>query len=451
MTFHLGKPILVMIVIALVAGAFSTTLPEPKKADLTVWVFAEQHKQVYQTVLDRFREKTGLTVSVRLVAAQAMDLRLSSLFMSDPTSPDLPDLTELELGWVGKYFRPPVDQVGLIPLNSYFEKSGLIDKVVKQRLAPWTKESTIFGAPHDVHPVALMYREDLYREAGIDLESTKTWPELHQKFLDFENYWKGHGKPTRHAVEAGIADTSLVQMILLARHLNVIDQYQKLHINDPRIAQTIAFYAQMVAGPKRIGGQSTGGQGALAKDITDGNLCAFFAADWRVTYAKLYSPDVAGKMRLMPLPKFDSTDAPTTTWGGTMIGITKACKRPDDAWKLIEFLYFSDEGLAARRKVSDILPPMRSKWNDPIYHQPDPYFGGQRSQELFVELGKQVPERYQTPASTIAAASMTYVLNHAVDYVDEHQSSEGLEAACQGWLDQAAKDLERRIAHWRFE
>ena len=48
-----------------------------------------------------------------------------------------------------------------------------------------------------------------------------------------------------------------------------------------------------------------------------------------------------------------------------MIGITKACRNPDAAWKLIEFLYFSDEGLAARRKISDILPPVTSVWNEP--------------------------------------------------------------------------------------
>jgi len=488
MSFHLGKPILVMIVVALVAAALTGIPAKEKKADLTLWVFAEQHRDVYKSILDDFRKQTGVTVDVQLVSATAMDLRLSSLFMTDPTSPELPDLTEIEIGWVGKYFRPPVDQVGFLPLNNYLRNSGWEDKIVKQRLAPWTKEDTIFGVPHDVHPVTVMFREDLYRQAGVDLEAAKTWPEFHEKCLAFEKYWRQHGYPHRHAVQAGIADTSLVQMILLQRHLNLVDQYSHVHISDPKVAQTIAFYAQMVSGPKAVGGQSNGGQGGLSKDITDGNLCAFFTPDWLVTYIKKYSPDVAGKMRMMPLPKFDPTDAPTTTWGGTMIGITKACRHPDAAWKLIEFLYFSDEGLAARRRISDILPPVKSVWNEPRYHQPDPYFAlpinalywhwthyhpfpatpggtsdcakaddllsqlnGQKSAEMFIELGREVPERYQTPASTIAAASLAYVLNDAVDYVDEHHGSAGLQAEWQKSLDLAAVDLQRRIAHWSFE
>ena len=76
---------------------------------------------------------------------------------------------------------------------------------------------------------------------------------------------------------------------------------------------------------------------------------------------------------------------------------------------------------------------------------------GQKSAEMFIELGREVPERYQTPASTIAASSLAYVLNDAVDYVDEHHGSDGLQAECQRSLDLAAEDLQRRIAHWSFE
>ena len=53
-----------------------------------------------------------------------------------------------------------------------------MDKVVQARFAPWTKEGVIFGVPHDVHPVAIAYREDLFREAGVDLAAAKTWPQF---------------------------------------------------------------------------------------------------------------------------------------------------------------------------------------------------------------------------------------------------------------------------------
>ena len=48
-----------------------------------------------------------------------------------------------------------------------------MDKIVAARLAPWSKDGVIFGVPHDVHPVAIAYRDDLFREAGIDLPAAR--------------------------------------------------------------------------------------------------------------------------------------------------------------------------------------------------------------------------------------------------------------------------------------
>src|SRR5205823_3792582 len=111
---------------------------------------------------------------------------------------------------------------------------------------------------------------------------------------------------------------------------------------------------------------------------------------------------VGGKLRLMPMPVFEPTDSPTSTRGGTMMGITRATTRPDLAWALLEYLYFSDEGLKARQGVSDILPPVRAFWSDPFYNRPDPFLGGQRGGALFVELADKLPRRYVTPMSSIA-------------------------------------------------
>ena len=57
------------------------------------------------------------------------------------------------------------------------------------------------------------------------------------------------------------------------------------------------------------------------------------------------APMLVGRAPTCDVPVFDPTDKPTSTWGGTMIGITKACRTPDLAWKLIEYLYFSDDGI----------------------------------------------------------------------------------------------------------
>ncbi len=308
----------------------------------------------------------------------------------------------------------------------------------------------IFGVPYDVHPVTLTYRDDLFHQAGIDLSQAKTWPRFHEACWKFEQYWKRRGYKHRHALEAPQSDTSMIQMILLQRHINIVDQYDRVHLNDPKVAQTVAFYAQLVAGPRSVAGESSSGMGAFARDLNQGNLCALLTPDWRVDYIRRYADKTAGRMRMMRLPKFEPSDAPTSTWGGTMMGITRAAKRPGLAFELLEYLYLSPDGLRVRRQQTDILPPVVSEWDSPVYHKPDPFFGGQRIEALYVQLARELPRRDQSPASTIAAAALTYVLNSAVAYLDDHGSPQALQAHCQTWLDEAAKDLNRWIAHWRI-
>jgi len=372
------------------------------------------------------------------------------MFMSGAR--DVPDAVELEIGSVAKYFRPPVSDVGLLPLNGFLERSGWMNKVLKARFAPWSKDGVIFGVPHDVHPVALAYREDLFREAGIDLAAATTWPAFREACLRFQAYWRAHGEANRHAVEMMDSSADHLIPMLLQRHLNPIDADGRIRITEEKFVETVAFYAECVAGPTTIAGQAPAAAGGLARDLIEGNLCVFFTPDWRVDDLKEYAPGLGGKMRMMPMPVFEAGDARTATWGGTMIGIPRNCRDPEASWRLIEFLYFGPEGLAARRRASAILPPVMTAWDDPAYGRADAYFGGQRVDQLYIELAKELPERYVTPATAIAAGYLSKTIGDAAGYVRGHPGDHaGLVAECRARLGGIARDLERRIAHGRFD
>jgi arabinosaccharide transport system substrate-binding protein len=133
-----------------------------------------------------------------------------------------------------------------------------------------------------------------------------------------------------------------------------------------------------------------------------------------------------------------------------MIGITKAAPNKDLAWKLIEYFYFSKDGLRARQENTDILPPIKSLWSDPSFHQPDPYFGGQKVGELLTDLATKIPPRYVTPATPIMSQALNDAVAEAVAYVN-HRGSDGLEAWCEKRLKRIAADLRARMDQWRFE
>lgn len=450
MSFHLGKPILVMMIVAVVSGVGVSLRSPQRKADLTLWVFADAHYKTFEPLVRKFEQANGVTVNLNLLSARAEVVRLGQLFMSDPTSDEIPDLVELEIGLVSRFFRPPLEEVGLLPLNDRLHQSGWYDKIVETRFAPWMKEDVIFGVPHDVHPTTITYRDDLFREAGVDLSQATTWPAFHEACLRFRDYWRSRGFRQRHAIEMTEGSADDLQKMLLQRGINPIDSHGHIFIDDPRVAQTLAFYAQMVAGKRKINAQNPTGWTAFAKDAYEGNICAYITPDWRLTYVKRYTPDLAGKMRMMPMPVFDPTDKPTSTWGGSMIGITKACRNPDLAWKLLEYLYFSEDGFRERRLTSEILPPIKSMWDDPSFHLADPYLGGQKGGELLTKLAAEIPARYVTPATPLVSMALNDAVVDAVRYVNT-RGPDGLEAHCQKRLSSIASDLKRRMKQWRFE
>jgi arabinosaccharide transport system substrate-binding protein len=449
MNFHLGKPILVMIVLSLLSGLVVLARPSEKKAELTLWVFAHSHHKTFVPLCEKFARDNNVTINLNLLNGRALVVRLGQLFMADLSDEEIPDLVEMEIGLVGRFFRPPLHEVGFRPLDDYLQRSGWGERLIKSRLAPWQKEGVTFGVPHDVHPCTITYRKDLFKEADVDLAQAKTWKQFHEECLKFTRYWRGRGFRTRHAFELPESSSDYVQAMLLQRGINPIDSFGNVYIDDPKVAETIAFYATMVAGPRKVTAQTPAGTAARTKDLTEGNICAFLTPDWDYTYTKIYGAAVAGTMRMMPMPVFDPIDTPTSTRGGTMMGITRAAKNPDLAWKLLEYLYFSDEGIRARQNDSDILPPLRTIWKDPFYNRPDPFLGGQSSGALFVELAGQIPKRYVTPLSNVATLALNDVLVNAVDYVRE-RGDKGLEQACQGWLETAAIELKRRMQHTEF-
>lgn len=451
MNFHLGKPILVLLVIAVVAGVAAAFRPAPRKADLTVWLFAESHHRTYLKLIPEFERKHNVTVNLSLLNGRAVVTRLGQMFMKDLHDPEIPDLVELEIGLAGRFFRPPVREIGLLPLDDRLKASGWDEKIVKSRVATWSKEGIAFGMPHDLHPCVITYRHDLFTEAGVDLSKATTWPAFHEACLKFEAYWRSRGQRYRHAMEMQESSADNFQQMLLQRGLNPIDTYGNVLLDkDPRFAQTLAFYGQMVGGPRKVTAQTSTGMVAFGKDVVEGNLCAMMTPDWRLTYVKLYAAGAAGKLRVMPLPVFDPSDAPTSTWGGTMIGITKASKRPDVAWALVEHLYFSEQGLRARRESSEVLPPIKTLWADPYYHTADPFFDNQKVGTMLTDLAGQVPTRYVTAATPIVNTFLNEAVAKAVRHADEH-GSVGLDAACEQWMAEVAGELRVRMKQWKVD
>lgn len=459
MGFHLGKPILVMLIVATLTGAaLWSGGSSDRRAEVELWCFANSHYKTFtgegkppgESALDVFARETGKTVEARLIQHRAMNVRLATLILSGVRGPEVPDAVEIEIGSVGQFFRPPVREVGFLPLDAFVDRHGWRDKLVQARLVPWTKQGVLFGIPHDIHPVTLAYRADLFEEAGIDLAASETWEQFIENCRKYQAYWRARGVTRRWAIEWPESSASHLLTLLLQRGINLVDETGRTQLDHQKVLDTLLMYVRLAAGDGRIGAPTASGEQVYSQDFAGGYVGVLLMADWRLKYLKDYAPDLRGKVKVMRLPAFPDSPYRTSTWGGTMIAIPRNARNPELSWRLIEVLYLRPEGTSETMRNTYILPPVQTLWNDPINEEADPFYSGQRVRALNVELAGKIPPRVVSPASTVADASLSLVLIRAIAHMRD-RGEEGLEEACRRWLHDADEDLQRRIAHGSFE
>ena len=434
--FPFGRAAFSMLLLALFSGSWLALHPPPrKKSTLTMWTFARSHYLNYgKSIADFEATHPGVTVNMELVSNNALAARLQSAFQAEL---DVPDLCEIEISSAGAFFRGPVDHIGFADLTDNIHKSGLWDEMVQSRFAPYTSRGHIFGLPNDVHPVQFAYRRDLFEQLGIDADKLQTWD-------DFIAAGRKITVPgSRYMAEFSDSDISALEVALFQRGGGYFDAQGLCILDNETAVQTLLWYVPLVSGPKRIGNSLGGGQ-LLTRSMEDGYLLCYLAPDWRTLYFQKDTPRVSGKMALMPLPAVMPGGRRTSTWGGTMLGITKHCEHFDLAWEFAKTLYTDKPKLAERFAESNILPAMKTAWNQEAFHQANPYFSGQKLGDSYARLAPDTPAQYSSPFAQTAKTKFGECLVSSVQYY-EANGKQGFEPYVRQQLKQSANQVRALI------
>jgi len=432
--FPFGRAPWVILGMTVLAGVYLSFHPVAENpATLRFWTFAKTHYDAYKQAIPTFEAKhPGVTVDVQLVSGQAVTSRLQAAFWADL---DVPDLVEVEISSAGSFFRGPLEAVGFVDLSERLRTSGLLERIVAARFAPYTRQGHIFGLPHDVHPVMLAYRRDIFQAEGIDPRSLTTW----------DAFIRAGRRLTipdrRYMIELSDSEASNLEMLLFQRDGGYFNAEGELIMDNPVAVETMAWYVPLVAGPNRIGNSLGGGQ-IFTQAVEQGYLLCLICPDWRSKFIEVDIPRMAGKMALMPLPAVRPGGRRTSTWGGTMVGLTKHCRNPDLAWELAQHLYLDKPELAERFRMTNILPPLREAWDLPAFKEPRPYWSNQPIGTMYAALADQVPPQYTSPFITLAKTKLSEALVECVQYYRQ-RGEDGFRSFVQATLHHKAEEVRK--------
>ncbi len=395
-SFPIGKAPIAMLILFVVSSILLVASLEKKDESLEFWIFAPTHYDEYQARLPLFNQ---LHPDVNVQLINFGDMMHDKLLTALLSNFGAPDIVEVEITSIGRFLKGAVDEIGFLDLRPLLESQGWMDDLVPNRFTPWSYNGRIYGIPHDLHPVVLLYRDDLFKAVGVDLTEISTWDEFIIAAKKATRDTDGDGNTDRYAIVLDNKTESDYFNFLLQRGGGFFDENGNVIIDSEIAIDTLNFYSSLfnehkIATP--VYGTWHGHPSNFAA-MQDDKILSILAPDWYVGILKSQVPQMAGKWKAIPMPAWEEGGRRTTTRGGTMIGITKQCKNPELAWKLIEFTYFNREGLANRFETTMIIPPIRSALDVPIFHEPDEYLGGQRIGKLFIDLVPDIPPRYQNP------------------------------------------------------
>lgn len=392
----------ILIVLALVSSAALAFWPSGRRDSRTMWLFAKPHQDTYTPIIDEWNRLRDPDIETILLGRAALDRRLLSSFLSGTPAADL---IEAERQNAARAFTGSLDAVGFVDLTDRIDAEGIRSRINPPSFAPWMSRGRIFGLPHDVHPVMLGYRADVFEAARIDVDSIRTWDDFERVLRPLMDT-NGDGEPDRYLLNLWETSTDHIEVLLLQAGGGFFDDAGRVIIDSPINARVLARIVAWCQGPRRIAADAPNFTASGNQLKAEGFVLSSFFPDWMCDVWKHELPQLAGKIKLMPLPAWDEGERRTSVWGGTMLGIPRsAVKSPEDfeeLWSFAKHLYLSKDLATDLYRSSGIVTPVVEFWSDPVFDEPDAYFAGQPKGRMYIGLAPQVPARTSSPYNTLA-------------------------------------------------
>ncbi|MEU3457960.1 ABC transporter substrate-binding protein [Micromonospora sp. NPDC006766] len=273
----------------------------------------------------------------------------------------VPDLVLIQADDLPKFMQSPDNFVDLTTLGAGNIKGNYLDWVMAQST---TKDGKIIGVPTDVGGLAVAYRTDLFKAAGLPTngaEVSELWPTWDDFINVGKTYVQKTGKP--------FVDNTPTSVFFQAVNQGSERYYRADHQLDYDNAQVKAAFdvtlKAFAAGiSAKQGSFSSGWTAAMKK----GDYAVVCSPSWMLSQMKTNAPETNGKWDIATIP------GGSGNWGGSFLAIPKRAKNAKAAWNYISEMQ-SPQGQLAHFVAQGSLPTTPSVYTDPqLVGKTDPFF-----------------------------------------------------------------------------
>jgi arabinosaccharide transport system substrate-binding protein len=356
---------------------------ENGRRTVTLWTFAPNNAYEWEARKTGIEARFNIELEIVQVAQNAFVERLQSAIQSERDTPDI-------IEWIienNRIMSTDPARALVLPLEEYTSHSVVFAQVPEGRRTWVTYGEHVYGLPHDMHPIVLIYNDTLWKSVGVDMSRIKTWDEFFAaaKKLTTE---RRDGKPVHYALPYGNngLQTSIFH-IWQQTGVDILDASGTPRFTSPEFTDFLKKWRGWVASGA-FGDWDWGKFGAL---IANGTIASYTSPDWWISQVDSAVHEGKYQFRVRPLPVYREGGPRTASWGGTYLAIPKTAYDPALLYEIMEYMQYDTEAAIKRYGDTGMVPPVPDAWYDPVFHQPDPRFGGQKLGELQVELSREMP------------------------------------------------------------
>ena len=294
---------------------------------------------------------------------------------------EIPDIMQIESDYVQTYTETYPQR--FMDLKNYIDIEGKVDP--SKLSTSYDSEGRLVSIPWDSGPVVMFYREDMFKEAGIDPNSIVTYD-------DFIKAGKQLQEKIPNVKMTGFPysrDDNLWRCLLVQNEVYFLNAQGEITISSDKAVESISMLKRFI--DEGIAMNTVNWDSSIMAN-KNGDIASYIIGGWWGGTIKDQMPEMKGKWKIMPMPAYTERGIRASSLGGSDLTITAT--DPVKQAAAIEFLKQTlmnvDNQIIMYEKYG-LFPSYLPAYDDPRFLKSDEYFGDDYN-NILANVTKEIPQ-----------------------------------------------------------
>lgn len=353
------------------------TIDENTETEITIWAWNVAAKALVESTKSFNQKYPKIKVNVQEYGLAQNVYERYSVILSSGVG--VPDIIQIESDYV-QTFAETYPQY-FFDMNGYIDIDGKVDP--SKISTSYDSEGKLVSIPWDSGPVVMFYREDLFNQAGIDINSIIT-------FEDYISAGKKLKERFPNITMTGLPftqDENLFRCLLVANKSYYLNNKGEITVASSKAIETLQMIKRLI--DEGVAKNTINWDGGIVAN-KNGELASWIMGGWWGGTIKDQMPEMKGKWKIAPIPAFpDGARASSSGGAGLSITASEPIKQAAALEFIKESLMNVDNQLMMYEKYS-LFPSYLPTYDDERFLKSDDYFGDDFN-KILADVTKEIP------------------------------------------------------------